>query len=512
MARQYDVVLIHSRRDPAAAVQIAEDLQGYGVDVWLDEWELSPGQDWHEEFAATLAVTRAAVVLVGKDETGPWQDARIATYLKSCAQRKLKLILVFLAGADQSSELPSYFEDRTWMDFRQGLTADGLERLVWRITGRPPVAPSREIRISTAQLPVTSDNMFGRSAELKQLDHAWENPDTRVVSIVGANGLGKSAMVNHWLRWMAPDGYRGADRIYGWSFDTSERGAGATSVNRFFEEALDWFGNIDSESELSGKGEQLAAVICQHRTLLVLDAVESLVDPDPSRGGHVAAAEWEGFLHRMATSLRGLCVMTTSRPVAESTQLPASSRLTLEGLSADAGAVLLAQMGVEGTDAELRQTVEQVDGNCLALTLLGRYLEQTCHGKVAERTRIGIGTSDQPACDLVLAAIARWLGEGVELSVLRLVGLVEGRASSDQVEMLRQGPVMHGFTDVLLDVDRTDWKRAVARLRTCSLLVPFDDAQPEVLEAHPIVREYFARQLREIDPDSCDEIRARLNK
>ena len=99
-------------------------------------------------------------------------------------------------------------------------------------------------KISIARLPTTGSELFGREAELQLLDEAWASPSTNIVSFVAWGGVGKTALVNHWLkRRMARDNYRGAERVYGWSFysqGTSER---AASADLFIDQALRWFGD-----------------------------------------------------------------------------------------------------------------------------------------------------------------------------------------------------------------------------------------------------------------------------
>jgi hypothetical protein len=50
------------------------------------------------------------------------------------------------------------------------------------------------------------------------LDRARANQDANVVTIVAWAGVGKSTLVNHWLRRMAAKHYRSAELIFGWSF------------------------------------------------------------------------------------------------------------------------------------------------------------------------------------------------------------------------------------------------------------------------------------------------------
>jgi serine/threonine protein kinase len=73
-------------------------------------------------------------------------------------------------------------------------------------------------KISVARLPITGSDVFGREDDIAFLDRAWANKDVNVVTIVAWAGVGKSTLVNHWLRRMATDHYRSAQLVFGWSF------------------------------------------------------------------------------------------------------------------------------------------------------------------------------------------------------------------------------------------------------------------------------------------------------
>ena len=65
-------------------------------------------------------------------------------------------------------------------------------------------------KISIARLPVTGSDLFGREEDLAFLNAAGANPDANVVSIVAWAGVGKSTLINHWLRSMVAEHYRSA--------------------------------------------------------------------------------------------------------------------------------------------------------------------------------------------------------------------------------------------------------------------------------------------------------------
>ena len=73
-------------------------------------------------------------------------------------------------------------------------------------------------KVSIARLPVTGSDMFGRDEDVDFLDRAWANGDVNVASIVAWAGVGKSTLINHWLRRMAGEHYGSAQLVFGWSF------------------------------------------------------------------------------------------------------------------------------------------------------------------------------------------------------------------------------------------------------------------------------------------------------
>jgi serine/threonine protein kinase len=85
----------------------------------------------------------------------------------------------------------------------------------------PTCKPSTDLgpeKVSVARLPITGSDLFGREEDVAFLDAAWANRNANIVTIVAWAGVGKSTLVNHWLRQMAAEHYRSAELVFGWSF------------------------------------------------------------------------------------------------------------------------------------------------------------------------------------------------------------------------------------------------------------------------------------------------------
>jgi serine/threonine protein kinase len=100
-------------------------------------------------------------------------------------------------------------------------------------------------KISVARLPVTGRDVFGRKEDIAFLDVAWANQHVNIVTIVAWAGVGKSTLVNHWLRGMAAEHYRSAQLVFGWSFYRQGTSGGTSSADEFIDAALRWFEDPD---------------------------------------------------------------------------------------------------------------------------------------------------------------------------------------------------------------------------------------------------------------------------
>ena len=142
---KFDTFLSHNSNDKPTVRQLAEALKRRGLNVWLDEWELIPGRPWQEALEKIIRTTMSAVVAVSKDGLGPWETPEMRACLAQFVERKLPVIPVLLPGAGAQPELPLFLQAFTWVDLRQGLTEDGLDRLQWGITGvKPGTAATHE--------------------------------------------------------------------------------------------------------------------------------------------------------------------------------------------------------------------------------------------------------------------------------------------------------------------------------------------------------------------------------
>jgi tetratricopeptide (TPR) repeat protein len=379
------------------------------------------------------------------------------------------------------------------------------------MTDRPDQPPVLDI----GRLPIPGPQFVGREAELVRLDQAWDDPITHVLTLVAFGGVGKSALVAHWLDRMAADGWRGAVRVLDWSFYSQGTKDQTTSAEPFLDFALRFCGDANPQvGSPHDRGVRLAYLIRKERTLLLLDGIEPLQYPRGPLEGRLKDPGLAALLKNLAADNPGLCLVTTRERIADLANFQKTApQVSLESLDEDSAMKLLRQLGVDGREKDLRAAVEEFGCHALTLTLLGHYLHKAQRGDIRKRREIDLHRADERQdghAFRVIAAYARWLGEGPELSILRLLGLFDRPADVEALKALRAQPAVLGLTESLVDLSEEDWQFAVSTLRDHSLLAADDPREPETLDAHPLVRACFAEDLESYHSDAWQEGNRRL--
>jgi serine/threonine protein kinase len=237
------------------------------------------------------------------------------------------------------------------IDARRKITRQSLKKTpstASRVGTRKPPARLASKKISVARLPVTGSDVFGREEDIAFLDRAWANKDVNVVTIVAWAGVGKSTLVNRWLRRMAAKHYRSAELVFGWSFYRQGTSEETSSADEFVDAALHWFGDPDPRiGRAWEKGERLAKLIAHRRTILILDGLEPLQNPPGPQEGRVREPSLQALLHLADCASEALETINEAEALAERfEQCVLSARLhRLRG-------VFLAALGADGMQIE----------------------------------------------------------------------------------------------------------------------------------------------------------------
>ena len=551
------VFISYSHKDEEWKDKLVPHLQaleqsGIGMQVWHDR-KIDGGDKWYPEIQEAMTNAAVAILLISSDflaspfcvqEEVPALLKRqedvgmllIPVLLRACvwkAHRWLKerqmlprdgkcvaidfpghhADAVFAAVAEQ---VLSHFEQLANQPAATLVVPVPVQRLaaLRSVVVDPSIIPPAPVvpwpalaaeRIDLKRLPETGSALFGRDEELALLDQAWTSRDqastapVRILAFTAHGGVGKSTLVNYWLAEMARDHYRGATRVFGWSFySQGVREETVGSADTFIDAALRFFGDADPTAGSPwDKGERLARFVGGQRALLVLDGLEPLQSAHAFERGKLRDPVLESLLRGLARQSAGLCLITSREPLTDLATRPGVVTRNLEQIDPQAGRALLRMARVVGTDAELEGLARQFGPHALAVSLLGVYLrEQPGHGIGPARALEQLPGKEP--IDRVLAGIEQWLGDSPEREALRLLGFFDRPADAGSLRALRVAPAIPGLTDRLIGLGEAEWDQVLARLKKLRLvnLQQGRSGQRTVVDAHPLIREHFAELLK----------------
>jgi tetratricopeptide (TPR) repeat protein len=386
---------------------------------------------------------------------------------------------------------------------------------------------SRIVKYAPAQL-------IGREKELKILSDAWqqavngEKKRPHILTFVALGGEGKTSLVAKWTAELAHEDWPGCEAAFAWSFysqGTSEKTQ--ASSDSFLKEALVFFGDVEMANSAVGsfdKGRRVAQLIGERRALLILDGVEPLqYAPTSPTGSELKDQGVSALLKALATKSEGLCVVTTrySIPDLRNFWQSTAPEIKLTSLSILAGVALLRTLGVKGTREEFEQVVKDVKGHALTLNLLGSFLRDAHAGDIRKLDLVKLEEADVEeqgghAFHLMDAYVNSFKSEGEKgtraLSILRLLGLFDRPATADCLNTLWTGEEIGGLNGPLINITEAQRNITLKRLEDAQLIAVNRSGGSALisLDAHPLLREYFANRLRQELPGAWRAAHRRL--
>jgi tetratricopeptide (TPR) repeat protein len=467
-------------------------------------------------------------------------------------------IIPVLLDQEPGSSIPRFL--RGWTHCRMGqftLGDRGYEHLVRILTRQsrvernslgpiPVLSTNRTTRAQqpSAEIGCPTDisrilkyapvNLIGREEETKSLNDAWDRVlrgdkgRPHILTFVAPGGEGKTSLVAKWAAELAAQDWPSCDAAFAWSFYSQGlREQTAASSDLFLKEALTFFGDegdkvfAASNAGAFEKGQRLARLVGQQRSLLILDGLDPLqYAPTAPTPGELKDQGVAVLLKGLAAVSRGLCMVTTrySLPDLKAFWQTTAREVKLLRLSRDAGVHLLKTLGVRGTAQEFEDMVEDVRGHALTLTLLGAYLHDAHEGDIRRCDLVKLEETDAEEqgghAFRVMAAYERALeNEGDKgkrgLAILRLLGLFDRPVTAKCLAALLKVPAILGLTEPLVSLTEAQLNVVLTQLESAQLItvnrgpsaIPHSALRvPQSLDAHPLLREYFARQLRAQQP------------
>ena len=399
----YDVFLSYNSKDNADVERIARRLKDeHGLEVWLDKWNLIPGEPWQEELEKALDDCKTVAVFLGSTGIGPWENEEMRAALDARVNKKiLRVIPVLLPGAPEKGTLrqPAFLARLTWVDFRSGLEdKDAFHDLVSGVQGVPPGVTIPEDRLPEAEIlpepgmvrpgwrmPNYRNAIFtGREDELKALAKALlyepQKTGSAVPQVITCTiGIGKTQLAVEFC-------YR-----YG----------------RFFQ-GVHWINaQQDLEAEIAACGAEMDLPYWPETTAEQLHVTLRAWQKSGPRLLMLDCVENPELLHKWLPILNGFRLLLTSRHHNWPPHLGLQTH-PLDLLSLPESLALLRKLAPrlkEVPDTDLEDIAEQLGNLPLALDLAGRYLDErrslTPQGYLQELSDAGGGLEHLSLLDWV---------------------------------------------------------------------------------------------------------------
>lgn len=503
----------HATADDSYVAEMEAFLRAAGYDdVFNDASAIRPDEQFWPAIAQGITDCEALVVVITAASNVSNWVTREVTFARSLGR---KVIPVWIEDCPVSA----LFADRDVIDFRPRRRAE--RRLdIGRIFQYAPEA------------------LIGRDAEKALISDAWaralraEAGRPHILTFVALGGEGKTSLVAKWaIDELLDKGWPGCEAAFAWSFySQGTRDQVAASSDVFLKAALDFFADDDADRTFAAsaagayeKGQRLARRVGSQRSLLILDGLEPLqYAPSAPTPGELKDQGIAALLKGLAQQSQGLCLVTTrySVPDLKAFRQSTAPEHDLKRLSTEAGTHLLTTLHVKGPKQELQATVEEVKGHALTLQLLGTWLHDAHAGDIRQRHLVKLEEADAEeqgghAFRVMAAYETSFEREGASgrraLALLRLLGLFDRPVTADCFHALLKSPVITGLTDPLQGLSTPLLNKALSRLESARLLTVYRDGNTLLsLDAHPLLREYFARQLREQQPDAWRAAHGRL--
>jgi TIR domain len=184
---------------------------------WIAPGDVEPGATWTKGIMQGLKAGRVLILVFTEHAN---DSEHVEREVAKAFSSRLAVIPFRIKDVLPNQSLSYFLDTVQWLDasappLQKHLStpSERVKKLLGEETTRKPPTRLGPAKISVARLPITGSDVFGREEDVAFLNAAWASEHVNVVTIVAWAGVGKSTLVNHWLRQMAAEHYRSAPRL-----------------------------------------------------------------------------------------------------------------------------------------------------------------------------------------------------------------------------------------------------------------------------------------------------------
>jgi len=141
---EFDVFCCHNNLDKPEIELIIDKLKRRKIKSWIDKQQIIGGQSFQKEIQKVIPKIGAAVIFLGKNGLGTWQEEEIDLLLNECKRSGKPIIPVLLPGMTEVPRELGFLSIRDWVPLEE-VNNQSLDELEASIQGRKVIEPFFDI-------------------------------------------------------------------------------------------------------------------------------------------------------------------------------------------------------------------------------------------------------------------------------------------------------------------------------------------------------------------------------
>jgi tetratricopeptide (TPR) repeat protein len=230
--------------------------------------------------------------------------------------------------------------------------------------------------------PSDDENYKGRKDELVLLNRWANDPETRIIAIMGIGGQGKTSLTGRWLKYERIDNLINIPVFY-WSFYED------LDVGKFFKEIIKFcipITNLTRNNQIEPISF-IISLVHEFRLLIVLDGLEVLQEEaaNPNHGKFNHPLLYHFLLCWVRLKHKSLIILTSRFhfPQLQKYCGIGFHQLDLFRLNKKDGTALLRKLNIFGDEDVIGNYIEKLYGHPLALRVLASNIKRSCFGDIS---------------------------------------------------------------------------------------------------------------------------------